>query len=249
VKLGWLASALGLVLRPGAARVTEPSKVARALVFGVGVLVLTLTAACARELPSTNPLGTGPLAGARHEPPSSATPLARTGGVEEDEDDNAPADQVTAVTADAGAADAQPAAALDATPKGESAAAGAVVSFAGDFRGKDVNVIRPEGGPAQPPIEDPNSRITVSEERDKRLAFTLYGEGGSVACTLYATPSGATAQFAAGQECIGGKLARGTARMDGDTLTLELVLDIELTLGDQSVRATIEYRFEGRRKK
>jgi hypothetical protein len=179
----------------------------------------------------------------------SATPLARTGGADQDDDENAPSDEVTAVIADAGAADALPAAAVQAAPKGESAASTLVVSFAGDFRGKDVNVVRAQGKPAEAPIEDPNSRITVSEERDKRLAFTLYGEGGSVACTLYATPSGATAQFAAGQECIGGKLARGTARMDGDTLTLELVLEVELTFGDQSVRATIEYRFEGRRKK
>ena len=222
MKLAWLASALAVAL--------------------------AVTAACARELPSTQPLGTGPLAGKHGERPLSSTPLVRTGGADQDDDETAPSDEVTLVTADAGAADAQPAAAVDAGLKGESAAA-LVVSFAGDFRGKDFNVIRPQGGPAQPPIEDPNSRITVSEERDKRLAFTLYGEGGSVACTLYATPSGATAQFAAGQECIGGKLARGTARMDGDTLTLELVLDIELTLGDQSVRATIEYRFEGRRKK
>jgi hypothetical protein len=127
------------------------------------------------------------------------------------------------------------------------------VSFAGDFYGKDTNVMRMPGMPATPE-EDPKARVTVTEERDKTLAFALYGEGGKVACTLHATASGNSARFSAGEKCfddprIASRVSRGTARIDGDLLTLELVFDMEFRVSDQSASGSLEYRFEGRRKK
>lgn len=224
----------------------------------VGALVLAL--ACARELPSTAPLGSGPLAarpGELEAPqwiPEEPTPKRRAAEPEtpsepdepeEPEEPSKPPEEAVADARDAGAPDA--AAVADG---GEVATA---PRWAGEYRGEDVSRIRFQEVPER--VErDPAARVAVTDRGAGSLGFGLLDStNGQTICTLQGTVRGDRASIDPGQTCFAaeatsGVIEQGSAKLEKDTLTLDLKVTVRLQLGGDTLEGNIDYHFEGRRR-
>jgi hypothetical protein len=154
---------------------------------------------------------------------------------------------------DSGSADASADADPDAEETGlETGSPDA--EFAGEFAGEDVSIIRIDGLPERTE-RDPKARTNVRQSADDRIEIILINSAnGDPLCTMTADVSGQEAEVGAGQSCFGeggsltGTVASGKARIQGDHLTLDLDVDLELTLGPETRDGTIDYHFEGDRK-
>lgn len=231
--------------------------------------VLTVALACGRELPSTTPLGSGPLAArpgeldaprwtpvapeqeagapkpqaGRHEPSPREDVEASSEPSDEDEDEKEeePLTQVS----DAGAPDAASAA--------DARATAATPRWPGEYRGEDVSKIRFEGVPER--IErDPAARVVVTDRGAGSLGFGLIdSSNGQTLCTLHAAARGGRAEIDPGQTCFAaeattGVVEEGSAKLEKDRLTLDLEVTVRLQLGSDTLEGSIDYHFEGRRR-
>jgi hypothetical protein len=219
------------------------------------LLCLLFVAACAPELPSSTPLGSGPLAdrGAGGSRPVASAKLAALGSSEA----GAVRTPAPPITKDAGADAAVDAGAADAaTDAGKTApapdAAPAKLAVAGEYTGEDVTVMR------LPPMpdrreEDPKARIDVTQPSPDAVVFGLINSAdGRNICSLKAKLIGSAATIEGGQRCEAfsaiGRLDRGSATFAGETLTLELHGSIEFEGADQTFKGNFEYRFNGKRR-
>jgi hypothetical protein len=216
----------------------------------VGVAVLGIVVTC-QELPSQRPLGTGPLASHRQmvvRPARIASERADASQAASDAASvsiakNADAGRSTDAGSD-GAAKVVQTQASDAAP---------AALFAGEYRGKDHQTIRVAGMPDES-VDDPNARLTVEKRTNGTLGFTpYYSDTGKPVCTLSGKANANVASIDAGQSCFAmgpmkTTVKSGSARIEGDRLTLEVNMELEVTLPDATRRGSLEYRFEGRRK-
>ncbi len=219
-------------------------------------LMAVLAASCAPALPSTVPLGRGPLAASTVEEPGpprvDATPdhdaapdSAKDAGVAEAGD---AAPEVADAAADVDAAQAD-----SGGEAGAEAAAKAV--FAGHYSGADVTTFHIGTMPAQPQ-KDPNAKLDVADPGGGTLEFSLLDSGtGKLICKLDGTLSGNTAQLGSGQHCFDQQsqgamtatLDTGTATFNGKQLVFDMHLDLEVNAGGQTVTGDLAYHFEGTR--
>jgi hypothetical protein len=223
--------------------------------YGLITLCSTLSfTACATELPSTTPLGRGPLAGtplpkaawrgARAQTTASSSsdaPTSAGGTVAETSTSDAGADgQVALASADAGTAN-------DA---GGNVTADA---FVGEYRGRDSASWRFPNLPERTD-DDPNARLTVAKRSSTVLTFTpYYTESGKPVCTLEGTFEGAHVKLRPGQACfeegpMRTSVQSGTATLSGKQLVLEVVLKVTLEAGDQVMEGELRFRFDGARR-
>jgi hypothetical protein len=215
------------------------------------VVLLVLGAGCAQDLPSTVPLGRGPLAedeqaktlGRPRRPLSSLTRTGQQASPRGHEPGSRP-------ELDAGQdARTSDAAAADAGVRGDAAPDAALLVLAGHYEGTDVTVTRVQGFP-DVTEKDPNAKTDVEERTKDRIAITLVNSAtGSPICTLDADVRGDAATLRPGQPCFGDEdvptaLVFGTAKF----ADRQLVLDMRLDIGDGFRRGEIEYHFEGIRK-
>lgn len=218
-----------------------------------------LVVACARELPSSAPLGLGPLAAKPGELDASTT-------FDVAPDASMDASVELAAAADAGTPAAEPetpappasAAAtsepVDAgSPSADAASEAPVVAVSGDYQGEDTAIVRVTGLPEN--VEkDPKARITVAETGKDAVSFTLVDSGaGTPICTLTAKRTGNSAVVAAGQSCFGsgpaaGRVERGTATFAQGRLVFDATVSLSVDLGEQQLRGTLEYHFEGKKR-
>lgn len=218
------------------------------------VCCAALLCGCGMPLPSETPLGAGPLA----RRPGQATPPATAARVETPPP---PAQTATAiapaVSADAGPpptklaqSDAGAPGADAAPPKAEAPQ----IVFAGAYVGTDRATVKMPGGPPQTQ-NDPKARITVAESKPGLIAITLIDStNGSTICTLSAKTQGNRADVAPGQACFGtgspevkSVVKSGTATVNGNRLTFDMLIEMELELEGRQAQGSIDYHFEGTR--
>ena len=212
------------------------------------VILLVLGAGCAQDLPSTIPLGRGPLAederpGAPERPRRPARSQARPKvshlrGYEpplyRDLDAGLDARDIDAAAPDASAR-------ADALPD-------AVSVLAGHYEGWDITIKRVQGFPDLTE-KDPNAKTDVEEQGKDRIAITLINSAtGTPICTLDADVRGGTGTLRPGQPCFdeddaSTSLVSGTAKFAGRQLLLDMRLDLR-----GGYRGEIEYHFDGTRK-
>lgn len=224
-------------------------------------ILAAVVASCAPELPSTAPLGRGPLAASTVETPQPPLPAASPtstpdASVEANATDagTSGADDGSPQAVEAGG-DAEPeAGATDAAP--EAAAGARTALFAGHYSGHDVTTLHMPGVPAVPQ-KDPNAKLDVADPGTGTLEFSLLdSRSGKLICKLEGTRSGNTAQLAYGQHCFDSEsqghmtatLDTGTATFNGSQLVFDLHLDMEINVAGHSASGSIDYHFEGTRK-
>jgi hypothetical protein len=157
-----------------------------------------------------------------------------------------------AVASDAAPLDAGAAVTKAAAEAGPSPDAGARSAFAGSYQGKDRAIIRVPGKPEQRE-DDPKARITVAEQGGDTIGITLINSAdGTPICTLNAKVRADSAEVAAGQSCFGGPgmsstVQRGSAKLAGARLTVELFIEMRLPVAGQNATGSIDYHFEGTR--
>lgn len=223
-------------------------------------VMAALAASCAPALPSTVPLGRGPLAASTveaPEPPPVAATRRHDAGAESARD-------ASAADADAGdSGDAAPEATdagspePDATePDAAAEAASAKSAFAGHYSGEDVTTFN--GGPVPaPPQKDPNAKMDVADPGGGTLEFSLIdSQSGKLICKLDGTLSGNTAQLKSGQHCFDQQQGQGsmtatvdsgTATFNGSQLVFDMHLDLDVSAGGRTAHGSIDYHFEGTR--
>ena len=215
-------------------------------------IVILVAAACARELPSTTPLGSGPLADVETDAaPAKAVQDAGPDVVDatppaQDQSAPQPSDAGGEAAADAAMADAAPAdaAAPDATP--------ALLAVAGDYRGEDVTIT--EVAPFPKATErDPKARIDVTQPSPEQVVFTIIdSNNGQTLCSFKAKLSGSSASFEPGQSCSAfgpvTRIERGSGTFSGDNLKLEVHGTIEAVTPQQTFKGTFDYSFTGKRR-
>ena len=222
-------------------------------------VMAVLAVSCAPALPSTVPLGRGPLAASTVEEPEAPPPASSSSAV----------DAAPEASSDAGAADASDDASVeakdseapatdggaeDAAPEAAAPTKPAVV-YAGHYAGEDVTKFT--GGPmAVPPQKDPNATLDVADQGGGTLEFSLIeSRSGKVVCKLEGTASGNTARITPGQHCFDQQsqgmmtatVGSGTATFDSGKLVFDLHMDLEVHAGGRTASGSIDYHFEGTR--
>ncbi len=221
-------------------------------------VVLAIGVACGPSLPSSEPLGSGPLAEPEPVREEHTATRADAGASEVDEAD-AGAREPVARDAEVDASPAQDTGEdTDAsTTVGSDAADGSaeasVVDFEGEYRGSDISVIQMDGLPDRTE-RDPNARTRVEQPATDRIEITLINSAnGDPLCTVEARVSGSRAEVHPDQSCfdegstLTGSVSSGHAQLDGDRLTLDLDVALELTIGTETRNGRIDYHFDGKR--
>jgi hypothetical protein len=211
--------------------------------------------ACATELPSTTPLGRGPLA-AKPSPKAAR----RGAGVQTtaSSSSEAPTSASQAVaetpTSDAGSDEQVALASADAGKTVNDAGAPiAADTFVGEYRGRDSATWRFPNLPERTD-DDPNARLSVAKRSATVLTFTpYYTESGKPVCTLEGTFEGANVKLRPGQSCfeegpMRTNVQSGTATLSGKQLVLEVVLKVTLEAGGQVTEGELRFRFDGARR-
>lgn len=217
------------------------------------IALVACAQACATGLPSETPLGSGPLARTDAAAVSSESLSVRDAGALEagaalstSKTDPPPASP-EAERADAATASAK-------LPADAGAAeAGARAQFAGTYAGKDRAVIRMSGKPEQVE-DDPKARISVAEQGSDAIAITLINSSdGKPICTLNARREGDRAEVTPGQPCfasgpgVSSTVQRGSATLAGKRLTVDLLIEMRLSMGGKDAAGSIDYHYEGTR--
>jgi hypothetical protein len=220
-------------------------------------LCLVLGVACATNLPTTTPLGEGPMVAAEAKlakmsadggKPEAATvasaePEAPPEAPPPSEPEPPPIADASApvvVTTDAGGKPG----------KSDAGAAASGITYAGEYIGSDDTKTKVAG--AERNEHDDKAKTRVEVRPNGELAFTFVSSSdGTDICTLIATAKGKDATFAAGQPCwagggsnASGKLTKGSAKFDGKKLTIDMEFDLQIG----PVSGTLVYRFVGNRK-
>jgi hypothetical protein len=219
---------------------------------------------CGYPLPSTTPLGRGPLAEPETEDELGARAAARPGPRAPSADAGSAEGDDATLEPDASqqaAADQEPPEATEPedqdSDRGESspAASEQPAAFAGEYLGNDVTTIRIDGMPERS-APDPQARIQVERQSDAEVKIVIiYTPTGDPFCTLEARVKGNVATITAGQTCpdqsggspFSGTVTSGTAKLSGRRLTVDLEADIEVEMGDERGTGKLVYHFEGER--
>lgn len=225
-------------------------------------LIPWLALACAPALPSTTPLGEGPMVKSEQalvakedkaraaKAKTASAPGAQT-PAEPAAPPSAPPEEPAAPPPDKPVAEA---------PKPEPAGAkpqpgkkpGAVVVYAGEYVGSDTSTYKLDG--RENAEKDDKARTKVDGTGpDINVTFIDSGSGKDI-CTLKAKMNGKTGSFAAGQKCWGdgpgmsGTLTKGTIAFDDKKLTIDANFDIQVGEGNFRMSGQLHYHFEGTRK-
>lgn len=221
-------------------------------------VMAALAASCAPALPSTVPLGRGPLAASTVEEPEPRVAAKPVGDAAADSNEDADAGTTKATDAAPEAADGG-----SAEPDAEGADAGQEAAtsaqnktvFAGHYSGNDVTTVH-MGNLPSPPQKDPNAIMDVADPGGGTLEFSLLDSRTSkLICKLEGTLSGNTAQLTSGQHCFdkesagagSATLDSGTASFNGKQLVFDMHLDLQVQAGGQTMTGDIDYHFEGTR--
>jgi hypothetical protein len=227
-------------------------------------LLLALAAACAPALPSSEPLGVGALAEKEQaaelarssdgKPPVASDTAERS---QEEEEASEPTAPVAAEPGEPTAPDAgEPEKAAEATDAdaGTRPAAGPV-ALSGEYQGWDVTKYRIENAPES--VErDPNARTRVKQGAGSAIEMVIISSSdGTDLCTFKGTLTGDKVSFDKGQPCFeqgGGSvtatLRSGSAKFSGKQLTMDLLFDMVIDTGEDTIGGEIDYHFEGTRK-
>lgn len=227
------------------------------------VVLPWLALACAPRLPSTTPLGEGPLAKAEASAKAKAEKAreAKAQGGGEAAKAEAPAPEAPPPAPESPAAPPPPAAKAEAAkpePAAGKPAAGkkpaVVVVYAGEYTGSDSSTYKMGG--TERTEKDDKARTRV-EGAGPEISVTFVDSGnGKDICTLKAQMNGKTGSFAAGQKCWGsdgpgmsGTLTRGSVTFEDKKLVVDADFDIQIGgEGDFKMSGQLHYRFEGVRK-
>ncbi len=221
-------------------------------------MMAVLAVSCAPALPSTVPLGRGPLAAStvkapeRHRAPSASSAADAAAGSEQD----AGAADAADASVEASAAESEePDAGGDDAAQEAAAPAKPAVVFAGHYTGEDVTTFHIGNMPARPQ-KDPNAKLDVADQGGGTLEFSLLdSKTGKLICKLEGTLSGNTAQLNSGQHCFDQQsqsamtatLDKGTATFNGSRLVFDMHLDLEVNAAGQTMNGDLDYHFEGTR--
>jgi len=227
----------------------------------VGSAVLWLFG-CSLELPSSTPLGSGPLAEPEHDelgpglgdkrPHTETAQSADEAGDRFGRDAGA----VAAKPGDGGPSDDAGAASSRREDGGTASEASAPAAFAGKFCGRDVTTLRCDGRPDDS-TPDPNACIQVERKSDAEIEIVIiYTPTGGPFCTLKARTEGNRATIDVGQTCpdpdvaesLGGAVTGGTAELEADRLSVDLEADLQGPILANCPNGALVYHFEGDRK-
>jgi hypothetical protein len=222
--------------------------------------VLLVVSSCAPVLPSTTPLGEGPLAKAeaqareKAERDAEASNRRDVASASEKPSGHSPA----ATPPSAGKTPAPkpetpkkpepPAAKPDADKKPAPASN---VVYAGEYVGSDVTETKIMGQESSQKDDKARTRVDVAKNGELDVTFIDSSNGQDI-CTLHAKPDGKKATFAPGQKCwaegdAGGTLTSGHCEFSDKKLIVEADFDIVGPEGS-GMSGSIHYRFEGTRK-
>lgn len=215
--------------------------------------------ACGPPVPSLVPLGgvSEPkpekkrAARAEGKAPTASEPN-RGGG----EDDIEADDTVAVVSTEAdGGAPAKTAAETAAARAAAEAAPPAKID--GEYVGNDTAVYRMDGMPDRTE-RDPKARTLVRTPDDTTAEIVILDSStGKEICTLEGERKGNAVTLRAGQKCFeqdgegassSASLKAGTAAVTADTLVVKLDMDFSLTISGSTVRGSLDYQFDGKRK-
>jgi len=218
-----------------------------------------LAASCAPALPSTVPLGRGPLAASTVDAPAprraSSVPDAAPETTAADAG-KADSGEASATASDTGPAEPSGTGGEGGGDAGQEAAAPAKQMFAGNYTGEDVTTFHVGNMPARPQ-KDPKAKLDVADQGGGMLEFSLRdSRSGKVICKLEGSVSGNTATLRSGQHCFDQQsqgamtatLDTGTATFTGKQLVFDMHLDLEVNAAGQTLTGDLDYHFEGTRK-
>jgi len=220
--------------------------------------VVWLAVACAPALPSTTPLGEGPLVKAEAALRAKQD-KAKSAEAKKPEAGEAPPPPVAEAPPPPKAPEPPPPAPnaegkkpepAGKTPAGKKPAV--AVIYAGEYIGSDTSSYKMGGMDRDEKDDKARTRVEGSGP-DISVIFIDSGSGKDI-CTLKAQMTGKTGSFAAGQKCWGdgpgmsGTLTRGTASFDDKKLVVDADFDLEVGQGDMKMSGKLKYHFEGTRK-
>lgn len=144
-----------------------------------------------------------------------------------------------------------------AAPDSGVVASSSAADWIGLWTGKDTTRFQIPSFPSEPMMDD-LARVRVDAAGTGQVAFVLIDSSNDQdLCSLSANLSAPNqAQILSGQPCFGSEdesfelsvhVKSGMAKLQGSTLTLEVILDALVTSDQVRGNGTVEYRFEGRR--
>jgi hypothetical protein len=227
-------------------------------------VAIAIAIACVPGLPSSEPLGRGPLAEPEPDPNShrsrpedahqaadaqrDAELEAGTSDAGVDADDAEPNADADADASDATESDA------DAARDADGSSDGGIIDFAGEYLGEDVSIIDIDGLPKRTE-RDPNARTNVEQSADDRLEIILINSAnGDPLCSIEAKVVGSEAVVTPGQTCFSegealqGSVSNGKARLEDNRLILDLDVALTLSFGPETRDGSLDYHFEGERR-
>lgn len=217
-----------------------------------------LAASCTPGLPSTTPLGRGPLAQSTVEEPAPppAAPSAKSSAGNGKPDASLAPDAGAASTPEGGAKAPEGGGSADAGAQEAGAPGKQAVVYAGHYVGEDTTTFSLPNLP-QRTEKDPNAKLDVADQGGGSLEFSLIdSKSGKVICKLQGTATGNTVKLGSGQHCFD-KDSKGamTATVDSGSATFksaqivfDLHLDLEINAAGQQMNGDLDYHFEGTRK-
>jgi hypothetical protein len=220
--------------------------------------LVALLAACSSSLPSAEPLGSGPLAerGDAAVAKASSDAAAPDAGTAIAEAPSAPSQPPVAATSEDLPADAA-APSVEATDDPKEDASGKpapVAAVDGEYVGWDTTTYRLPNAP-EVPQRDPNARTRVVKAAGDGIELVIINSAnGQDLCKLKGKLKGSDVTLDKGQRCFeeGGSvtatLRKGSAKFAGKQLVLDAEFDLEIDTGEERMRGTIVYHFEGDRK-
>lgn len=227
-------------------------------------VMAVLAVSCEPALPSTVPLGRGPLAASTVEtpPPPRAAPAADAGQTSAEDagggaggaEGGSAGPREAAEGGSAGQSGAGGAGGGDAAPEAAGGSKAAVV-FAGHYSGRDVTTVQLGNQPSHSQ-KDPNAKLDVADAGGGTLEFSLIAsKSGKVICKLEGTVSGNTATLRSGQRCFDAQsqghmtatIDHGKATFNGTRLVFDMHLDMEIDIAGRQITGAMDYLFEGTR--
>lgn len=239
------------------------------LLYGKGMrgacfVLLWLVAGCGYRMPSDRPLGLGPTA---KEDQALAAVRERTERQrklrEHRAEQEQAARQASEQETDAGAEAPEPQASAeadagtaDAADSVDSADAAPNVVFEGEYLGEDAVTVKVPGLP-ETSQRDSKAKTRVERRDAAHIVLVLIDSSRDTPlCRLDAKTQDNRAIVVPGQPCFaeaagGGpvvvEVSEGTAVVTGTHLELDLVIALRVEVGDDSLRGSIVYHFDGER--
>jgi hypothetical protein len=217
-------------------------------------LVLAFVFGACRALPSAIPLADTGEARAFDEGAlgRNRVSLSERQGVVDDTDDESSFHADETVEIAASIVDAGDAGAVEAgAPASDAGKADG--RWAGEYFGSDRHVLRASGEPDKIELDD-KARTRVEEPSPGVAVVSLVSSSdGQVICALRTKVTGNRAELEPGASCPGLFLmpplaVEGSAKLEGDTLEVDLEGHGEFPAGSNTVEMEVEYHFNGKRR-